>query len=355
MRTRYVLSIDGGGVRGIVAAVMIDALEGELRKAGLKGSFSDCFDVIVGTSTGSIIAAGLAMSNKEGTGPLRTPSELRDLYRKEAINIFPPRVAPFIPLIRSLRQFFGPLYSPKPMKSILDEFFGDADFISPKRNLMINAYSLEPRDAAFFRGGPLTPPGDPLCSGSIRIADAILGSAAAPTFFPPHQITNPRTGHKQTVIDGGVFVNDPAVSGFSEALRLYPEDDIRVISFGTGRIVQPIPFRNSRNWGFLEWINPVGPFRTPLLSAIQDGQARAVNFQMKKLIGGRYQRFDYDLTRGYGTPSLDDSRTSNMKELERGALKMVEEMRPRLNGVATQLIADQERNAREKQKTLAPL
>ncbi len=346
MRTRYVLSIDGGGVRGIVAAVMLDAFEGELRKAGYKDSLAKCFDVIVGTSTGSIIAAAIALSNENGDGPLRSPSQLRDLYRREAATIFPKRFLTTIPVLRSLRQLIAPLYSPQAFEKILHDEFGEADFIKPKRNLLITAYSLEPRDAVFFRGGPLTPPGDPLCSGAIKIADAVMGSAAAPTFFPPHQITDPHTKKRQSVIDGGIFINDPSVAGFAEALRLFPDDDIRIISLGTGRIVQSIPHGTSRRWGFYQWISPTGPFRTPLLSAISDGQARAVYFQLKKLIGERYQRFDYDLNRGYGTPSLDDGRTSNMKNLERGALKMVEEMRPRIRESAIQLLADKNRDQR---------
>ncbi len=346
MRTRYVLSIDGGGVRGIVAAVLLDALEGELQKAGHKTALSDCFDVIAGTSTGAIIAAALALpaTDDENAQLLRNPSGLRDLYRSRSHLIFPPRALPFIPVIGRLRQLFGPLYSPRPLKNLLDSAFGDASFINPRRNLVITAYSIDPRDAIFFRGGPQTPPGDSLCSGSIRIADAVLGSSSAPTFFPPHQAVNPRTGTKQTLIDGAVFINDPSLAGFSEALRIYPDDDIRVISIGTGRIVQPIPFAQARKWGFLEWVTPAGQFRTPLLSAIADGQARAVNSHLKKLIGERYQRFDYDLTRGYGSPSIDDSRPSNIKALERGALKMAEEMRPRLREVAKELVITKARN-----------
>lgn len=344
MRTRYVLSIDGGGVRGIVAAVFLDVLEGELRAAGHKGPIGDCFDVIAGTSTGAIIAAALALPPSDNDAFKKTPSGLRDLYRNESQFIFPSRTLPFIPVLGRVRQLFGPLYSPKPLCNILNDAFADATFVNPRRNLLVSAYSIDPRDAVFFRGGPRTPPGDALCSGSIKIADAVIGSASAPTFFPPHRITHPGTGKKQTLIDGAVFINDPSLAGFAEALRIYPDDDVRVISIGTGRIVQPIPFEEARRWGFVDWVTPAGQFRTPLLSAISDGQARAVSTHMKKLIGDRYQRFDYDLTKGYGTPTIDDSRASNLKALERGALKMAEGMRPVLKDLARELAANIKRN-----------
>lgn len=348
MKTRFVLSIDGGGVRGIVAAVLLDALEGELQAAGYKGSISDCFDVIAGTSTGAIIASALCAPNEQGSGPLLSPSQLRDLYRRESRRIFPARALPFIPVIGAIRQLFGPLYSPKPLGRILDNAFNDLDFVNPRRNLLITAYSLEPRDVVFFRGGPHTPPGDELCTGTVRIADAVLGAAAAPTFFPPHVVINRRTGRRRTIIDGAVFINDPAIAAFAEAIRLFPDDDIRVISIGTGRIVQPIAFDLARRWGFFGWINPGGTIRTPLLSTIFDGQARAVHSHMNKLLGDRYTRFDYDLAGGYGAPVIDDSSPANIRALETGALKMAEEMRSDFKSLARQL-ADN-RAARDAQK-----
>ncbi len=354
MRTRYILTIDGGGVRGLVAAVLLDALDGELQAAGHDGAISDCFDVIAGTSTGAIIAAALALPQIDNGEKqlLRGPSGLRDLYRRQSRVIFPPRALPFLPILGRLRQLFGPLYSAAPLKGLLDAAFGNASFINPRRNLLITAYSLDPRDALFMRGGPHTPPGDALCTGAVKISDAVLASTSAPTFFPPHKFSNPRTGETFSAIDGAVFINDPTIAGFAEGLRLFPDDDIRVISIGTGRIVQSIPFETARRWGYLGWVNPGGRFRTPLLSAISDGQARAVNEHMKKLIGERYQRFDYDLAKGYGTPTIDDSRPSNIAALERGALKMAEEMRPRLRAVAKELVATRKRQTNEQSRAL---
>ena len=136
------------------------------------------------------------------------------------------------------------------------------------------------------------------------------------------------------MIDGGVFLNDPALAAYADAAALFPGDDILVYSFGTGRLVQPYPFSAARGWGFLEWLSPVGPFRTPLISAISDGQARAVHKQMKALVSERYRRFDYDLERGFGSPNFDDGSRRNLRRLEEGALKMAEELRPDLRRAA---------------------
>ncbi|MEL6212388.1 MAG: patatin-like phospholipase family protein [Pseudomonadota bacterium] len=340
MKIRNVLAIDGGGVRGIVAAVLLDALDGERRALGAQRPLSDCFDLLAGTSTGAIIAGGLVAPDKTGEGPRATPAVLRDLYRSESANIFPRRFWCRLPVIGRLRQFFGPLYRPDALIRILTNLLGDASFSDLRRNLIISSYAIDPRGAAFFRGGPdyagktlpqgVTPP-----ALGVSLVDAIVGSAAAPTFFPPHQIRDRNTGDISTVIDGGVFLNDPALLALAEAVMLFPDDDIRVISVGTGRLTNPYPFNRARSWGFFEWLSPVGEFRTPLISAISDGQARAVNAQMKKLLGAsHYHRFDYDLSLGYGSPNLDDASRTNMKRLEEGALKMAEKMRPQIREVA---------------------
>ena len=343
MKKRRILAIDGGGVRGIVAAVILDALDRELQRQGWRKPFSDAFDLIAGTSTGAILAAGLSVPNGSGTGPKLAPSDIRRLYRERSIEIFPSRFWCRLPLFGRLRQFFGPLYAPGPLINVLSDELGDSDFSMLYNNLLISAYAIDPREAAFFRGGPdylnhtLPPEVTPPATG-VKVIDAVTGSASAPTFFPPHRVLNDRTGQTQTLIDGGVFLNDPSLLALAEAVMLYPDDDVHVISIGTGRIIEPYPFRLAKGWGFFEWLSPIGRFRTPLISIVADGQARAVNAQMKKLLGDRYHRFDYDLARGYGSANLDDASPRNLTLLEEGAEKMAKEMQAQLEEVAALLM-----------------
>lgn len=343
MATRFVLSIDGGGVRGLVAAVLLEALDEARRELGATRPLADCFDLIAGTSTGAIIAAGLAAPNAAGDGPRHTPASLRRLYRTRSREIFPLRFWGRLPIFGRLRQFFGPLYSSGPLVQVLAEELGSQEFAGLRRNLFISAYSIDPREAAFFRGGPDykacvdKPDIGPYVgriSSAVSVNDAVIGSAAAPTFFPPRRIVDHDMGAGWTLIDGGVFLNDPALAAFAEAATLFPDDDIRVVSVGTGRLIDVYPFESARGWGFFEWLSPVGRFRTPLLSAMSDGQSRAVNDQLEKLLGPRYDRFDYDLAKGFGSPNVDDASNRNLKRLEEGASRMAETMRPRLIALA---------------------
>jgi|GEM_PF-1872358 len=337
MGTRHILSIDGGGVRGIVAAIVLDALDGEFKAAGKTCTVSECFDLIAGTSSGAIVAAGLSLPAPDGSAGAN-PAQIRALFEKQARRIFPSRWYCNIPVLGRLPQLFGPLYGPDGLNAVLQESFGDVVFASARRNLMIPAYSIDPRDVVLFRGGPAySDLAEGERFGMIRVRDAILGSSAAPTFFPPHKIETPDRARTWTAIDGGVYINDPSMAAVAEAMRLFPGDDLRVVSIGSGRQTRVYPFEKSRNWGFSQWVSPAGRFRTPLISAIQDGQARAVGRQLHYLLGENYTRFDYRLEKGRGSDRLDDASRKNLARLTRGALEMVEEMRPQLRELARTL------------------
>ena len=338
MAVRHILAIDGGGVRGLVPAIVLDALDAELKAAGKDCAVGDCFDLIAGTSSGAIIAAALALPAPDG-GPGPRPGDIRRFFEENARKIFPPRFFCNIPVIGRLPQLFGPLHNPASLIEVLTEELGDMVFASARRNLLIPAYSIDPRDIVLFRGGPAyAKDAEAERFSMIRVRDAVTGSAAAPTFFPPHRIETPDGAHRWTAVDGGVYVNDPAMIAVAEAMRLFPGDELHVVSLGTGRQTRNYPFEKARSWGFSQWTSPTGRFRTPLLSAIQDGQARAVTRQLEYLLGdARYDRFDYRLKKGRGSDKLDDASKGNLNRLTRGATEMVEEKRPQLRALAQTL------------------
>ena len=337
MPIRHILTIDGGGVRGLVSTIVLEALQDELKSAGKNEAIGNCFDLIAGTSSGALIAAGLAFPAPDGgAGP--TPSDLRTFFETQARTIFPSRPFCNIPIVGRLPQLFGPLHDPAPFKNLLDMQFGDMVFASARRNVMITAYSIDPRDILLFRGGPAYEKQKKAARYEmVRVSDAVLGSSAAPTFFPPHRIESTDQISTWTAIDGGVFLNDPAMAAYTEALRLFPGDEIRVVSLGTGRQTRNYPFERARNWGFSQWVSPTGRFRTPLISAIQDGQARTVNRQLDYLLGAGYYRFDYRLEKGRGSDKLDDASKRNLKRLALGAREMVEDMRGPIRELAQSL------------------
>ncbi len=342
MALRHILSIDGGGVRGIVPAIVLEALDAEFKALGKDCRVADCFDLIAGTSSGAIVASGLALP-RPGEDISASPSDIRRVFETDARRIFRRGWFCEIPIIGRLPQLFGPFYRPTGLSDILQENFGDMVMADARRNLMITAYSIDPRDIVLFRGGPAyeeCPEGGQF--GMVKVRDAVMGSTAAPTFFPPHRIMRPEGPDENgrdhwTAIDGAVYINDPTMAALTEAIRLFPGDDFRVVSLGAGRVTREYPFEQSRRWGFSQWVSPTGRFRTPLLSAMSDGQARAVGRQLHYLLGDDYFRFDYRLVQGRGSDRIDDATRGNIIRLTRGALEMVEEMRPKLRQLAKEL------------------
>ena len=337
MAVRRILSIDGGGVRGIVSSIMLEALDAELKAAGKTCSVADCFDLIAGTSSGALVAAGL-VTPRPGADETTTPAQIRRIFETDARRIFPRRWFCEIPVIGRLPQLFGPFYNPRGLSDVLYENFGDAVMADARRNLMISAYSIDPRDIVLFRDGPAYEQRDEANRfGMLKLRDVILGATAAPTFFPPHKINRVDGDGSWTAIDGALYINDPAMAALTEAIRLFPGDEFSVVSLGAGRETRNYPYREARRWGFSQWVSPISRFRTPLLSAISDGQARAVNRQLRYLLADDYFRFDYMLTRGRGSDRIDDSTKGNIIRLTRGALEMVEENRAKIRQLAQDL------------------
>jgi patatin-like phospholipase/acyl hydrolase len=218
------LAIDGGGIRGIYASHVLERIQEEF---GLE--YHRDFDLIAGTSTGSIIAAALAYDI-----PLATVSKL---YREQGPHIFSPRCL-------SLKGALFPRYSSEPLHDALKDVFQDATLSDAKTRLIIPATDIgnggvhvfkSNYDESFVR------------DIKVKVVDAILASCSAPSYFSPA-----RVGPYQ-LSDGGLWANNPSLVAVTEALsRLGAERSrIRLLSVGTGIGKNYYPVTNNGCWGFV--------------------------------------------------------------------------------------------------------
>lgn len=233
-----ILSLDGGGIRGIIAAVILSEVEKIINVP-----LNRYFDLIAGTSTGSILAAAIA------TG--KSSQEIIQLYRKKGKSIF-PYTNILSPQRLSLLAQYGlsaPKYSDKGLIDALQTEFGNTklgDINSPK--LLITAYDTIDRQFIVFKNWQKNKPwiNSPLW-------EVCVCSSSAPTFFPAHLLTTETKTY--SLVDGGIGANNPSACAVAEALRLEkPLRDIAVISIGTGNATQPIPYAKVRDWGLVQWI-----------------------------------------------------------------------------------------------------
>jgi hypothetical protein len=149
---------------------------------------------------------------------------------------------------------------------------------------------------------------------TVRCRDAARATSAAPTYFEPALIDV--QGNQRALIDGGVFVNSPVVSAYAEALKLYPNEPLMVVSLGTGELVRPIPYENAKDWGQAGWV-------MPLLDCMFDGATKAANHQMRMFLGDRYIRLQVTLDEA--NDDMDDASETNIENLKRIADRLIRE------------------------------
>lgn len=271
------LSIDGGGMRGIIPALMLDRIEQRTGKP-----VAAHFDLIVGTSTGSILALGLTRpSDADATVPAFTAREIVQLFKDNAARIFPSDFA----LLRSVQQIFRPKYRAEEIEDVFERYFGDVQLFEALTYVAVPAYDIENGRRIWFGEGG---------HSGLFMKDIVRGATAVPTYFPPVRLAVQKhevQGGYVTLVDGALFANNPAQDALAFAQKMRPKEDgsLLLVSVGTGRGVRKYSFQAAWGWGTLGWIDPL------LEIALSDP---AVEFQMRRLMalaGAAYFRFQPNL------------------------------------------------------------
>ncbi len=351
-----ILSLDGGGIRGIVAAKMLSIIEKQIDKP-----LNEYFQLITGTSTGSILAAAIASG--------RSSEEIVDLYKQQSSIIFPYRkrfTLRRLPLLFK-HGISAPKYSEKGLIQVLQGVFGSTtlfDIASPL--LLIISFDTIERSPIFFKSWR-----QDKGYGNVPLWEVCVCSASAPTYFPAHKLNRringtaqdgysdaiilddgaasvdniynnmqisiiDGTGISQTrtikkyigltrtctiypawekipdktsiysiksqysAIDGGVAANNPSSCAVAEALRLgYSIQDIRVLSIGTGERTRVIPFEEAQHWGLIQWAQP-------LIGILFDGSSEIYEYITKQIAHQRILRLQFKLDRELTGKRLSD-------------------------------------------------
>lgn len=223
-----ILSLDGGGIRGVYASTLLRLIEDEF------GPCSKHFDLIAGTSTGGIIAVGLGLGI--------SAQQIDDLYVIEGEQIFPRSS---FPLVRFFQQLFGPIHDHEVLEQKLKENFGNSLLGESSNRLVIPAFVGPNPQLAVFKTDHHPDYKRDWKNEAWRIARA---TSAAPTFYEGH-------GEGDAYfLDGGVWANNPILCAVVEAITAYEvqPSDIRVISVGTGSALKSLKKGAIRS-GFIGW------------------------------------------------------------------------------------------------------
>lgn len=294
-----ILSIDGGGIRGIIPATFLVEFE---RRTGKP--VCELFDLIAGTSTGGILAATLTLPDGHGK-PKYTAEKVLAAYFEHGGAIFHKSV---MRSVTTLGGLIRPIYSPRMLDLMLEKYLGNERLHTTLTEILVTAYDMTSNTPWFFKTAfakhHRAPADDPLLTQVVRATTAV------PTYFPPLLME----GH--CLIDGGVFASNPALCAYAEARNLYPgEEEFLVVSLGTGVQAQNRSCAEICNWGIIEWA-------VPIIGVMLNSSSETVNYQMRALNGIRnYTRFQVQLDDD--ATGMDDASEENMRNLEKLAIKAV--------------------------------
>jgi hypothetical protein len=304
-----ILSIDGGGIRGIIPARILAEIEMMTGKR-----IAEMFDLICGTSTGGIIALGLVYPNKNGK-PKYTAVDLLKLYEKYGTKIFPSSL---FRQFRDVQNYYQPKYSSSGLVEVVDDFFKKVRLKHALREVLIPSYEIERRIPFFFKSRKAKKG----TGHNFFMRDVALATTAAPTYFPPHQIFTDDLSQKFVFIDGGVYANNPTLCGYAEAKKNHPEKarEIFILSLGTGEHTTSLHYEDTKDWGQAGWARSV-------IEIASDGVSNTVHYQMKELNKRddnlHYYRLQVRLDKGDDT--LDNASEENTFTLLKIAEAMIHE------------------------------
>jgi patatin-like phospholipase/acyl hydrolase len=344
-----ILSIDGGGIRGIIPALVL----AEIEKRTQKPIFS-LFDLIAGTSTGGILALGLTKPrlNKETSDKLTeaeyTAADLSELFIEYGVEIFYEPL--FEKILGPLEDIFlQPKYASTSRVEMLKQYFGDSLIENNLKEVFVTSYDIEQRIPIFFTNKREKQQIESkrfrnLCAG-FSLLDAALATSATPTYFPPHRIvTAHNTNGFYTLVDGGVFANNPSqlaiseakISSKQEANRVLNTEDILVVSLGTGSLTSVYPYNEVKNWGLLQW-------GRPLLNIMFDGSSEVVAGELERLFASNnpettssYYRFQTFLDREL--EEIDKTTLRNIRELKIAAQQMINQNSQKIDELCSLLL-----------------
>jgi len=317
----WILSIDGGGIRGLIPSMILQKLEEKL-----KVRIADIFDVVAGTSTGSIISLGLTVSGEaDNSRPKFKASDLVDIYKKKGHEIFHHT----FPIPIPFSNIFFTKYKADKFENLLKEKFQVCELkdIVKDKYVLVPSFNITTNKEVYFNNFPpeskLPKDDNPKKNNPIRydpnvdythysILDVIRASTAAPTYFPAKEIS------KNYYIDGGVFMNNPAYEAYIRAKEIFEAKEYVICSLGTGFFQGKLD--QLVHGGEIYWL-------TPIISLMSNTSSELVESYFNNDDSNGKRDFSYYPIRPAlnNNIPLDDTNPKSICELEKIANEITEE------------------------------
>ena len=338
-----ILSIDGGGIRGILPGKILVALEEKLQRKTKNPDvrIADYFDLIAGTSTGGILTCALLCPDEKNPHrPRYSAKNAVELYLKNGSEIFS------VPLWKRFQSFDGikdEKYDSANIEAVLKKYFGDLHLSELLKPCLITAYDVKRGKPTFFRQHrALDRASDGNLAYDFFVREVARATSAAPTYFEV-AMANSLSGVAYPLIDGGVFANNPALCAFAEATQYYSKEtdkltaqEMFIFSIGTGATDKSYEYKKVKDWGVIEWIKPV-------LDIMMDGTSKTIDYQLTQIyeaIGRGHQYVRINPMLNEAKSDMDDASEKNLKALAADGIENAEKNDQVLEKVTDMLIAN---------------
>lgn len=245
-----ILSLDGGGLRGIIPVLVLKEIE---RRSGKR--ILDLFDIVSGTSTGGLIACGITVSD-DGKTSKYTLEDIEKIYVEHGKDIFPKKSA-FKNFISKITSLKNPKFSPDGLQKVLTDMMGQKRISDCAKPILVTSYDLFNNEAILFkyRHAIKYPENNAL------LVDVCRATSAAPTYLPAYDFVY--ENKKRICVDGGLYMNNPSMGTIIELIKYHTEKpynlqelklaDISILSLGTGHYTSKIAQKKVEGWGLLDW------------------------------------------------------------------------------------------------------
>ncbi|XP_075090454.1 patatin-like protein 2 [Nicotiana tabacum] len=325
-----VLSIDGGGIRGIIPGTLLAFLETKLQEIdGPNARIADYFDVVAGTSTGGLVTTMLTAPNKDNL-PLYAAKDITNFYMEHSPKIFPTSSRTRF-VEKFSRIFGGPKYDGKYLRSLVKSTLGNLTTKQTLTDIVIPTFDIKRLQPIIFT----TLDARANVSKDALLSDVCLGTSAAPTYFPAHYFeTNDAQGKTHTfdLIDGGVAANNPTLMAMTHVIKemmngKFQYEGVKtmdckrmlVLSLGTGIGKQEKKYNaaSASKWGLLGWMYNNGA--SPLIDVYGDASVDIVDIHLSTIFKSfgsekNYLRIQDDNLTG-DAANMDIATKENMETL----------------------------------------
>ncbi len=309
-KLKRILSIDGGGIRGIIPGQILVVLEEKLKQASgnENARIADYFDLVAGTSTGGILTCAYLCPDQQDPGrPKYTAPEVVDLYLERGDEIFN---IPFRHKLRTAGGILDEKYPTDELEDALNDYFGETKLSELLKPCLISSYDIKRRQGHFFtQHDALQNEG-----WDFLVKDVARATSAAPTYFECSKVKS-LTKINYPLIDGGVFVNNPTLCAYAEVHTEYSctAVEMAILSLGTGYEKKAYDYNQAKDWGMIGWIKP-------LISIMMSGVSEVVDYQLRQIYSAvkapaQYLRINTEFPINVSS-DMDDASQDNLNALK---------------------------------------